>query len=47
MLGCCSSGLRPIPSAGAGLSEANGLTPPANSIRPVKKLVTPASTAVA
>ncbi len=47
MLGCCSSGLRPIPSAGAGLSFANGLTPPANSIRPVKKPEMPAITAVA
>ena len=26
MLGCCSSGLRPMPSAGAGLSVANGST---------------------
>ncbi len=47
MLGCWSSGLRPIPSAGAGLSVAKGLTPPANSIRPVKKAATPAITAVA
>ena len=47
MLGCCSSGLRPIPSSGAGLSLANGLTPPANSIRPVKKAAMPAITAVA
>ncbi len=47
MLGCCSSGLRPMPSAGTGLSLAKGLTPPANSIRPVKKLAIPAITAVA
>jgi hypothetical protein len=47
MLGCWSSGLRPMPSAGAGSSVANGLTPPANSISPVKKAATPAITAVA
>ncbi len=47
MLGCCSSGLRPIPSAGTGLSVANGLTSGANSIRPVKKAATPIITAVA
>ncbi len=47
MLGCCSSGVRPIPSAGAGLRVANGSTPGANSIRPVKKEAIPIITAVA
>ena len=47
MLGCCSSGLRPTPSAGAGLSVAKGSTSGANSISPVKKAATPIIVAVA
>ena len=48
MLGCCSSGLRPMPSAGVGPGlAAKGLTSGANSIRPVKKAATPIITAVA
>ncbi len=47
MLGCCSSGFSPMPSLGAGLSVAKGLTSGANSIRPVKKAATPIITAVA
>ncbi len=47
MLGCWSSGLRPAPSAGAGLRVANGSTPGPKTIRPVKKAPTPIITAVA
>ena len=48
MLGCWSSGLRPMPSAGVGPGvDANGLTSGANSIRPVKKAAIPIITAVA
>ena len=47
MLGCCSSGLRPMPSAGTGLRVAKGSTSGANSIRPTKKAATPIITAVA
>ncbi len=47
MLGCCSSGVSPIPSAGTGLSVAKGSTSGANSIRPVKKAATPIIIAVA
>ena len=47
MLGCCSSGLRPTPSAGTGLSVAKGSTSGANSIRPMKKAPMPIITAVA
>ena len=45
MLGWRSSGVRPAPSAGAGLSAWKGLA--ANSISPMKKTPSPISTAVA
>ena len=47
MLGCWSSGFSPTPSTGTGLTVEKGLTPPAKSIRPVKKAAIPAITAVA
>ena len=45
MLGWRSSGLRPAPSAGTGLTSANGLA--RNTVRAAKKPARASSTAVA